>query len=186
LSGSAAPSSAGQAPPPPSSGAPAPTPVDADAKISHLKCPIGQTLAKSLEKWTSNLRTYNSCRFSNPMSKSVVPELVLLRNSHVLSTEKFSLSCPNSDRYLAPVRASSRRRANRSAVAPTGDGFSPRDQLLRTVRSDRHSGFESCCCTSGSDIEEAQVRITAGTAGRASQPPSRPGRPGARPHRYRV
>src|SRR5258708_1233164 len=25
---------------------------------SHLKCPIGQTLAKSNEKWTSNLRTH--------------------------------------------------------------------------------------------------------------------------------
>ena len=25
---------------------------------SHLKCPIGQALAMSLEKWTSNLRTY--------------------------------------------------------------------------------------------------------------------------------
>src|ERR1700754_459659 len=27
---------------------------------SHLKCPIAQTLAKSNEKWTSNLRTYNN------------------------------------------------------------------------------------------------------------------------------
>src|SRR4029079_1011691 len=30
------------------------------ARNSHLKCPIGQTVAKSLEKWTSNLRTYSS------------------------------------------------------------------------------------------------------------------------------
>src|SRR4029077_669294 len=28
---------------------------------SHLKCPIGQTLAKSNEKWTSNLRNYTIC-----------------------------------------------------------------------------------------------------------------------------
>src|SRR6185295_3349906 len=27
---------------------------------SHLKCPIGQTLAKSNEKWTSNLRSYTT------------------------------------------------------------------------------------------------------------------------------
>ena len=50
-------------------GAPPPTPADLDAKISHLKCPIGQTLAKSNEKWTSNLRTYSTCRFSHPVSK---------------------------------------------------------------------------------------------------------------------
>ena len=35
---------------------------------SHLKCPIGQTLAKSNEKWTSNLRTDSWCSFSNLMS----------------------------------------------------------------------------------------------------------------------
>ena len=33
---------------------------------SHLKCPIGQTLAKSNEKWTSNLRTYRVLNEGNP------------------------------------------------------------------------------------------------------------------------
>ena len=37
---------------------------------SHLKCPIGQALAMSLEKWTSNLRTYKECSFSNRVSYS--------------------------------------------------------------------------------------------------------------------
>ena len=45
--------------------------IELDAKISHLKCPIGQTLAKSNEKWTSNLRTCKIwCSFSNPVSKT--------------------------------------------------------------------------------------------------------------------
>ena len=30
---------------------------------SHLKCPIGQTVAKSVQKWTSNLRMYKFTAF---------------------------------------------------------------------------------------------------------------------------
>ena len=67
---------------------------------SHLKCPIGQTLAKSNEKWTCDLRIYNHCGDVAPQphsrcsSTSTPPE-------HALN-----LSAPSSRSFvLAALRA---------------------------------------------------------------------------------
>ena len=47
------------------------------ARNSHLKCPIGQTVAKSLEKWTSNLRTYMLVHSQIPCPLTTPPPAVM-------------------------------------------------------------------------------------------------------------